>query len=277
MLIFFHGAGGWIERSEYRREFHELWPEAIVVYAQGLNRDSLGIVRPPGTQSTSVRWSLRFPYKAAFGQRDDLDYVQFILDHLRAAHEVDEDRLFAVGYSSGGFLTFSLMELMADQFDGFAVFGAYARYKVDMSTASLDNGSPPILPLIRGQDRARYPRPVLYIFGSWDTVFNRDSGSNGWPGWHATQQSLARTTIEQLIIRNDTQPADFDMGNWSRYWGGQSDLYPGNRDGRWFLPLNVEGGAGFLPAVRRQPLLAGDAVWSAERLGRRLPEEPVTQ
>jgi poly(3-hydroxybutyrate) depolymerase len=266
VLIYFHGSSGSISEGENLRQFHRRWPEAHVVYAQGLWRNHLGLVQVPGTPGSTRRWSLRHPYKALLGQTDDLLYVQRLLDHLRRTREVDEDRLFAVGFSSGGFFTFSLTETMADQFDGFAILGAYTRYKVDLSTATLDNGSsPPILPLIRGTDRARYPRPVLYMFGSQDTVFDRDSGSNGWPGWHSTMQSLCRSTLEQLIIRNDTEPADFDMNRWQAYWGGVDDLYPGNPTGRLFRPLDDTGAPVlFRPYLRAHswPSYASD--WTVE-------------
>jgi polyhydroxybutyrate depolymerase len=196
-VIYFHGRGGDIYDSAGLLTFHSLWPEAVIVYAEG------SFVSAHGSASDDPRrgWQLRFPYKCAFGQTKDLTYVKRLLEQLRKHHNVDGNRIFAVGHSSGGFFTFSLMELMPYAFAKFAVVGAYSRFKVELVSASdaIANRAAP-LGLLQN-DHATLPRPVLYIFGKDDTAFNDDSPTPE-PGWHETQMSRSRRTLVELAKRN---------------------------------------------------------------------------
>ena len=104
----------------------------MVVYAEGTS------VRAHGSTSDDPKrgCQLRFPYKHALGQTKDLTYVKRLLGQLRKRHNVDSNRIFAAGHSSGGFFTFSLIELMPYGFAKFAVVGAYSRFKVELVNAS---------------------------------------------------------------------------------------------------------------------------------------------
>lgn len=197
-LIYFHGNGGSIADSESKRRFHESWPEAVIVYAEGRDLNSDGL-----PADGSLSWELRFPYKEQHGQTADLAYVDAILDHLATNHDIDRARIFASGHSSGGFFALSLMEHRADVFTGFAVLGSYARYKVALTPGAnpvLNSSAMPV-PLQSTVDQAKNPRPVYYLFGKNDTAFDNDS-PDGIPGWHPTQNSRARSTLEQLFVRN---------------------------------------------------------------------------
>ncbi|MRR59352.1 MAG: hypothetical protein EG824_14250 [Deltaproteobacteria bacterium] len=196
-VIYFHGHGGDIYESAGLCLFHSLWPEAVVVYAEGTKVDAHGNEYDEPKRG----WQLRFPYKHALGQTKDLTYVKRLLQHVREHHNVDSKRIYAVGHSSGGFFTFSLMALMPYAFAKFAVLGAYSRFKVKLVSAgdAVENRAEPLT--LTQQDHATLPRPVFYLFGKNDTAFNND-GPSPEPGWHETQMSRSRRTLVELAKRN---------------------------------------------------------------------------
>jgi polyhydroxybutyrate depolymerase len=95
-LIFaFHGAGDTMDNFS-GIDLEHSWPEAIVVYPQGLPRDpSFG---PGGTWQTE---------KAQNGDRD-LKFFDVALAALRAKYRVDDTRIYAMGFSNGAKFTYLL-------------------------------------------------------------------------------------------------------------------------------------------------------------------------
>lgn len=198
VVIYFHGHGGDIYDSAGLCLFHSLWPEAVVVYAEGTPVDAHGST----TKDPSLGWQLRFPYKYALGQTKDLTYVRQLLTQLKVDHNIDTNQVFAVGHSSGGFFTFSLMELMPHLFAKFAILGAYSRYKVKLVSfeKAWANRAAPLH--LYQKDHATLPRPVLYIFGKDDVAFDNDGPAPTEPGWHETRMSRSRRTLNELLRRN---------------------------------------------------------------------------
>lgn len=212
LLIYFHGRGGDVDDSAERRKFDELWPEAVIVYAEGTK------VGPSGLSSTTdnrLAWTLRFPYKFAMGQTKDFDYVRTLLERISENHTTDPERVYASGHSSGGFFTLSLMELMPANFAAFVVVGSYARYKVELKNQNdmLKNKAAPLQ--LSTSDRAPLPKPVLYVFGKNDTAFNND-GPDQVVGWSSNPQVETRSkfTLRQLMTRNNCQNVPIGTNYW---------------------------------------------------------------
>src|SRR5256885_15614790 len=97
VIFAFHGHGGNMHFAARGMAFQNFWPEAIVVYPQGL--PTPGIVmdhegKKPGWQ--------REP-----GQEHDRDlkFVDAILATLRQKYSIDEARVYATGFSNGGGVT----------------------------------------------------------------------------------------------------------------------------------------------------------------------------
>jgi hypothetical protein len=94
---------------------------------------------------------------------------------------------------------------MSNVFSGFAVFGAYSRYKVNLNPNldPWDNDAARRVALQAGTDRTRHSRPILYACGMSDTAFDLD-GPDGIPGWNSNPAVPTRAlqTLQDLTIRN---------------------------------------------------------------------------
>lgn len=100
VVFAFHGHGGTMQRAAAMFRIHQLWPEAIVVYMQGLNTpgrltDPEG--KKPGWQSGI----------GAQGDRD-LKFFDGVIGTLRLEQRIDEHRIYSTGHSNGGGFTYLL-------------------------------------------------------------------------------------------------------------------------------------------------------------------------
>lgn len=130
-LIFsFHGHGDDAQNFQYVL-LQQAWPDAIVVYFQGLpSRDGY-----PG-------WQVE---PGDYGDRD-LKLVDVALASLRAKYKVDDSRIYATGFSNGAHFTYLLWATRPN------VFAAYA----------------PVAGRMRATAMPKVPRPLLHIGGSRD-------------------------------------------------------------------------------------------------------------
>lgn len=140
VVFAFHGHGGNMNNAVRTYQFHTLWPEAIVVYPQGLNTpgrltDPEG--KKPGWQSGT----------GDQGDRD-LKFFDAMLSDLRARFKVDEKRIYSTGHSNGGGFTYLLWAARGDTFAAFAPSASAA----SKSLAELK------------------PKPVLHVAGENDPL-----------------------------------------------------------------------------------------------------------
>ena len=99
LILAFHGHGGRAARVERSMDFQSHWPEAVVVYPQGLPTRS---ARDP--EGDRAGWQNRV---GEFGDRD-IKFVDAIAESLRNEGWVDDARVFATGHSNGGGFTYAL-------------------------------------------------------------------------------------------------------------------------------------------------------------------------
>jgi polyhydroxybutyrate depolymerase len=100
-LIFaWHGHGGTAEFAARKFTFHTLWPDAVVVYPQGLPTPA-PLIDPDGKKSG---------WQKSVGDQDDRDLKFFdaMLKTCLADYQVDKARVFSAGHSNGGFFTYVL-------------------------------------------------------------------------------------------------------------------------------------------------------------------------
>lgn len=99
VVFAFHGHGGNMQNAARRFDFQDRWPEAIVIYMQGLPTpskiDKEG--KEPGWQHFN-------------GQLDnrDLKFFDQVLAYVRNNYHVDNNRIYATGFSNGGAFTYFL-------------------------------------------------------------------------------------------------------------------------------------------------------------------------
>jgi polyhydroxybutyrate depolymerase len=137
VIFAFHGHGGNMKSTAQSMKFQQLWPEAIVVYMQGLP-----------TPSPVDRQGLRSGWQRDPGQLGDRDLKLFdaVLTTLHAKYAVNDDRVYATGFSNGSI--FSLL-----------LWGERAR-----TLAAIGVCAGVLAPTVHLTE----PRPVVHIAGRAD-------------------------------------------------------------------------------------------------------------
>jgi polyhydroxybutyrate depolymerase len=133
VVFAFHGHGGGMAQASRSFPIHQLWPDALVVYPQGLPTPSPLVDREgrwPGWQNMAGAQDNR-----------DLKFFDAMLAGLRAEFSIDNKRIYATGHSNGGLFTYLLWAERGEVFAAFAPSAAL---------------------LARGFERIQ-PKPVLHL------------------------------------------------------------------------------------------------------------------
>ncbi|MGC3967629.1 MAG: dienelactone hydrolase family protein [Pirellulales bacterium] len=141
LVFVWHGHGGTAQAMVRRYQLEKIWPEAIVVYPQGLNTPGR-LTDPEGK---------RPGWQHSAGQLDDRDLKFFdaMLADLKKEAQVDEARIYSTGHSNGGGFTYLLWAERGD------VFAAVAPTAAAFS------------PEIGAKHK---PKPVLHLAGENDRL-----------------------------------------------------------------------------------------------------------
>ena len=119
VVFAFHGHGGTMKYAAAKFAYHKHWPEAIVVYMQGLNTPG-ALTDPEGK---------RPGWQKTFGDQNDRDLKFFdaVLATLKKHYKVDKKRVYATGHSNGGAFTYLLWAARGDVFAAVAPCAAAAK------------------------------------------------------------------------------------------------------------------------------------------------------
>lgn len=140
VVFAFHGHGGSMKNAARTFRIHDHWPEAVVVYPQGLNT--------PG-QLTDPEGKLPGWQKEKGDQKDrDLLFFDEVLPTLRQDFQIDDQRIYAMGHSNGGGFTYLLWSQRHDVLAAVAPSGSAA---------------------LRLRNSLK-PKPVLHVAGSNDRL-----------------------------------------------------------------------------------------------------------
>lgn len=150
-LVFaFHGHGGTMRNTSRTFAIHRHWPNAIVVYMQGLKTP--GRLTDPDGKKPGWQHDLG-------DQKDrDLHFFDAVLETISKENSVDESRVYATGHSNGGGFTYLLWAARGDVFAALAPSAAVPRIK---------------------HESKMKPKPVLHIAGENDPLVTFETQMQG--------------------------------------------------------------------------------------------------
>ncbi len=96
----FHAHGGTMRQAARSFRLHEVWPEAVVVYMQG--------VPTPGRLSDPEGKRPGWQHDPGAHDDRDLKFFDAVLKTLCQKYTIDADRVYATGHSNGGAFTYLL-------------------------------------------------------------------------------------------------------------------------------------------------------------------------
>jgi len=140
VVFAFHGHGGTMRHAAATFAYQKHWPEAVVVYMQGLNTP--GRLTDPEGKKTG--------WQSAVGDQGDrdLNFFDAVLATIKQDHKIDERRIYCTGHSNGGGFTYQLWAARSDVFAAFAPSAAVAaRQMKDLK-----------------------PKPVMHVAGEQDDL-----------------------------------------------------------------------------------------------------------
>ena len=140
LVFVFHGHGGSAAQAARSFRIHEVWPEAAVVYMQGLPTPGQ-LTDPEGKKNG---WNS----KTDDPDNRDLKFFDAVLSSLQKEYKIDSKRIYCTGHSNGGGFTYCLWATRGDLFAAMAPSGALSR-----------DGLPKLK-----------PKPVLHVAGKTDPL-----------------------------------------------------------------------------------------------------------
>ena len=103
-LVFaFHGHGGNMQGASTQMHIQTIWPEAIVVYPQGVNRPS-----HVDTEGVQPGWQVEANQANGNVGNQDLDFFDAMLATMHQKFTVDDKRVYSTGFSNGGVFSYLL-------------------------------------------------------------------------------------------------------------------------------------------------------------------------
>jgi len=110
VIFAFHGHGDTMHGAADGMRLETYWPEAIVVYPQGLPTN-------PATDPEGWGWI----YSASEDGQRDVKFVDAMLATLRTKYTVDDQRIYATGFSNGAVFSYDLWSARPNLFAAFVV------------------------------------------------------------------------------------------------------------------------------------------------------------
>ena len=135
-------------------------------------------------------------------QANDLDFIDALTDHIANNYNIDEERIYACGYSNGGFFS---QELACQLTNKIAAIGSVA---ANMSTQTVNNCDP------------SHPVPIITINGTMDNVVQYD-------GSRPEGTISHKNTLDYWITFNnmDAEPIISDLQDINILDGSSVTLY----------------------------------------------------
>jgi polyhydroxybutyrate depolymerase len=169
LVMNFHGFGG-------TGETHLQWTDMREL----AERDGAIVVYPTGTESEgSTHWNCSLPSEDNKSTADDFGFVEVLIGTIAASYDLDEDRVYAVGYSNGGMMAFGLACFRSDLV---AAVGAVSGAMLDDAAAGCET---------------THPTSIITLHGTADSVLSYEGGGGAIP---------AEDVIDLWVGLNQTDP-----------------------------------------------------------------------
>jgi polyhydroxybutyrate depolymerase len=203
LLFNFHGFAGTAESQLEWSDFRSL-----------ANEHGFLLVYPQGTEMNGVsHWNSALPGPSNKSTADDFGFIEAIITRLSNQHSVDAGRIYATGYSNGGFMSYSLACYKSD------VFAAIAPVSSTMLN-EFDGDCAPTRPV-----------PVISANGTRDDTVPYNGGQEGY--------QAIDDVVDYWVNHNNitTQPEVTDVSSRIRH-----RLYTGGDNGVAVSQYRVERG-----------------------------------
>lgn len=115
VIFAFHGHGGNIANAKLSFNLQNEWPEAMMVYMEGIPTKST--YDPKGVKNG---WQIQ----ARFGDNRDIHFFDEVWKDVQKMVKVDKKRVFVMGHSNGGRFTYLLWEQRSSIFAAAAPSGS---------------------------------------------------------------------------------------------------------------------------------------------------------
>jgi len=138
MIFMFHGHGGSAQTCMQRFYMEKRWPEAVVVYCDGLPVSTAG--------GDGKGWVLE-----PTANNRDIQFFDALLPKVLDQYHGDPKRVFAWGFSNGGMFMYTLWTMRAEKFAAFCPSGSAIavdgiRLSVPKPAFMTISGNDPIVP-----------------------------------------------------------------------------------------------------------------------------------
>jgi polyhydroxybutyrate depolymerase len=104
LVLAFHGHGGTMTSAAATMHIETLWPEAVVVYPQGL----AGRPSPVDPAGHNTGWQVVADQAAGNVGNKDLDFFDALLAKVEDSFVIDPRRVYASGFSNGAIFSYLL-------------------------------------------------------------------------------------------------------------------------------------------------------------------------
>lgn len=147
VLFVFHGRRGLIPGVMKNMSIYKNFPEAIVIYPQGLWVDT--------PNAEKLQWGCGWKLPRKNGDWRDIHLFDALLDTVSKSFPVDPKRIYAMGHSNGGGMTYGLWSVRGDKLAAVSI----------SCSSSRTSG---YLPDMRG------PKPVFFVIATRDQLVDYD-------------------------------------------------------------------------------------------------------
>ena len=218
LLLVFHGLGGSGYEMQARTGFDGVADHAGLIVAY-----------PDAEASTGGQWALDCPRCTVADtlRINDLAFVDSLIERLHRDHGVDRERVYATGFSLGGYMTHVLA---CKRPRTFAAVAPVAGHMTNLMASACTSPTAPI-PLLEVSGLADPVMPWNGALNPTHTIFSADSSASFWAARNACTASPTDSLIEGVTTAGPVLVRTYgSCGAEVKRWGipGLGHTWPEN-------------------------------------------------